>query len=279
MRVLYWNCTTPGEGDNTFSAAKIAMIAARVVALKPDIVCLDEVSEKLNTVAMAQTYANGNGVAPAPFGATYTAKSVSPNPGTHLNQVVYFANAAQPGLKVAEGIPDSKWDDDKTRRNLSRVTWQDKGTTRLIYIWFLHANASDSGGKLAVELALAATKGVNAVFIGDFNSPALDAVVTARDYTKCVGVPPVAPSVKGVAYTQWSRTLSGMQSVADYKITGTTYDFKPSPKGCIDFALASGLVNVVAADALAGLSADEIGQLMMNMDHFPVLYDITATVG
>ena len=279
MRVLYWNCTSPGGADNTFAEAKIAMIAARIVALKPDIVCLDEVSEKLNTVAMAQAYANGYGVAPAAFGASYTAKSVSLNPGTHLNQAVFFANAAPAGLKVAEGIPDSQWDDDKTRRNLSRVTWQEPKTLRLIYIWFLHANASDSGGKLAVELALTATKGVNAVFIGDFNSSALNAVVTARDYSKCVAVPPVAPGVKGVAFTQWSRALSGVQSVADYKITGTTYDFKPSPKGCIDFALASGLVDVVAADALAGLNANEVGQLMMNMDHFPVLYDITARAG
>lgn len=281
MRVMYWNCTTPALGDTTFNEKKIAMISARILAIKPDIVCLDEVSEKLNNQAQAQNYADAYTTPPAAtaFGAYYKAIAVNANPGTHLNQAVYLANGA---AKCAGdvGIPNADWGGDKTKRNLTRVTWQDaKASGRMIYIWFLHANASESGGKLAVDLALTAMKGTSAVFIGDFNNSGLRAIETAKGYSKSFAVLPITRSVADVAYTQWSRAETGPQSVAAYKIIGTTNDFKPSPSGCLDFALGSGLIKVAPVDALVGLDDAAVGQLMMNMDHFPIAYDITPFDG
>lgn len=280
MRVMYWNCTTPALGDTTFNAAKVAMISARILAVKPDIICLDEVSEKVNNKDQAQIYANGSAAAAAgtAFGSFYKAAAVNLNPGTHLNQAVFIANET---VKCATdvGIPNEDWGGDKTKRNLTRVTWQDKASGRSIYIWFLHANASESGGKLAVDLALTAMKQTSSVFIGDFNNSGLKAIDTAKGYTKSFAVLPIARSVADVAYTQWSRALTGPQSVAAYKIAGTTNDFKPSPSGCLDFALGSGLIKVASVDAMAGLDDAAVGQLMMNMDHFPIAYDITPFDG
>ena len=274
MRVMYWNCTAPAGGTSVFDETKRAMISNRILAVQPSIVCLDEVSAKISNKAQADVYANSGGA--GSFGATYKAACVSENPGTHLNQVVYVANTTK-GCKTAEGIPSGDWDGEQTKRNLTRVTWQNPVTTRLIYIWFIHANASVAGGKLAVDLALIAMKGQNAVFIGDFNSSGVTAVDTAKAVSLSFAVLPKTLSAKGVAYTQWSKAERAVQTDPDYQITGTVFDFKPSPWGCLDFAVASGGVTVTAIDALTGLNADAVGQVMMNMDHFPVAYDITAS--
>jgi endonuclease/exonuclease/phosphatase family metal-dependent hydrolase len=246
------------------------MNANRIAAVAPDFVCLDEMSGAVNDLTAANAYA-----AAAGFGGAYTARVVSQNPGSHLNMVVFKSNAAK-DLKTDEGIPNDAWGGDKTKRNLVRLSWSDPRTARPLYAWFLHANASSSGGKLAVELALDVMKGASCVFIGDFNNAGAKAVEVARTVKDAFAVMPITASAKGVPFTQWTHGVRSLQSDPALQIVGTGHDFVPNPNGCIDFALGSGLIQCVAVNALVGLSAADVGQIMMNIDHFPVAFDVAA---
>ncbi|HYC74667.1 MAG TPA: hypothetical protein VEC04_07490 [Brevundimonas sp.] len=264
---MYWNCTAP-VGTSSFDKAKLAIIAGRVAQVKPDILCLDEVSVKVASVAAAAAWAASMGL------KGYTAKVVSLNPGSHLNMILFHGPELSK-CKSEEGIPDPDWGGDKTKRNLIRSTWIDPKTARPLSVWFLHANASAVGGKTAVELALAAMADTSSIFMGDFNN-GLAAATDEAKAAKAFAVSPVARTAKAAAYSQWSRGLTPAQSDPAYKIAGTTYDFKPNSQGCIDFALGRNLIAATAVDALAGLDANGYGQLMMNVDHIPIAYDVLA---
>lgn len=106
-------------------------------------------------------------------------------------------------------------------------------------------------------------KGASCVFIGDFNNAGAKAVEVARTVKDAFAVMPITASAKGVPFTQWTHGVRSLQSDPALQIVGTGHDFVPNPNGCIDFALGSGLIQCVAVNALVGLSAADVGQIMM----------------
>lgn len=255
-------------GGEKFADEKIKFAVARVKYLNPDILCLDEVSSNIGNPADAQAWADKYLLGAGAGAQGYIACGVVPNPGTHLNTVVF----CKAGVKVAvtdDVIPAKEWDTDRSKRNLIRVMYTDRATTRQVGVWFLHANASTFGGKTAVDLvAQWVSVHNNDVVIGDFNnlSPTAPKNLTI--------VPPI---VGKLTYSQWS--------VTPYSQDGAPVGVSMYAKsgGLLDYALLNASKTVLATpvDSLAGLTtgltdANGVPFLQKTFDHFPVVYDLTC---
>lgn len=250
MRILYWNCTSPGLGGGSVAWAKKDMIGEVVRAVDPDVVCLDEMSVGVSDTLGADSYAinvlDGPGVA-------FETAVVVVNPGVHLNSVTWVKEGYV--IKnAASGLPSSKWNTDKTKRDLTRI----KATvgTKEAIVWFLHANASASGGKAAARLADTNADDTRNVFVGDFNCPIGDAQGA------------VAPAVNGHNFTQWKRDEHGKRSVP-----GRNPPMKYDPHAIIDYAICDRKkITIAAVDAVGG---HELADFIRSFDHFPVAYELT----
>lgn len=250
MRVLYWNCTSPGLGGNSFASAKKAVIGAVVRAMAPDVVCLDEMSAGIDDSASAQTYATNvlNGAA-----ISFTAGTVVTNSGVHLNSATWIRDGFADVKKNDSGLPSTKWNTDRTKRDLTLV--QAASNSGDIKVWFLHANASPSGGKAAARLADINSDCTRMVFIGDFNCPIADALST------------VAPNVGGHNFTQWKRHEHGKA-----KVPNRNPPVKYDPHDIIDYAICdSAKIKVTAVDSVTQFA---LLDFIIHFDHFPVVYDI-----
>lgn len=272
MRVMYWNCTAPagtiGAGGalvpgGAFSNLKAASIGARVNALLPDVVCLDEMTMKVVDVATGTQWAQQANM------KDYTCAGVVLNPGSHLNTAV-FIRAGVSVTVIADGIPGLAWDKEDTKRNLVRAQFTDKKTARTLSVWFLHANASGSGGAAAYQKcgAFVANGKSNDVFIGDFNySSAATSGTTAITF----------PKIGAYKFSQWSR-LGSNEGGALIQIGAGIF---AKPGGMIDFALSFGGSQPTTVpnpiDSIADLNEDGIKGLMNDFDHFPILYNVICT--
>lgn len=250
MRVLYWNCTSPGLGGDSFARAKKTFIGNVVRAMTPDIVCLDEVSAGISDTVSAQTYATN-----VLNGATISFKpgTVVTNSGVHLNSATWTREGFADAKRTDSGLPSTKWNTDQTKRDLSLVNVSSPPNDTKV--WFLHANASPSGGKAAARLADTNADGTRMVFIGDFNCPIADALST------------VAPNVAGHNFTQWKRHEHGKATVPN-RIPPVKYD----PHDIIDYAICdSKKIKVTAVDSVSQFA---LLDFIVHFDHFPVVYDI-----
>ena len=251
MRILYWNCTTPGNGGNSFDNAKKNFIGTVVQALGPDVVCLDEVSGGIGSSSAAKQYArthlNGPGIA-------FDRPAVSKNPGAHLNTVAWAqAGVAVPQLNV--GIPSKNWDSDATKRDMVHVKVY-LGTHET-HLWFLHANASGKGGRTAVGLVDDYLDDEpRHVFVGDFNR-------AFRHVTRFG----TAPDVNGHTFTQWKRDEHGSATVP-----GSMPPMKYDPHDIIDYLIAD--PTEVTATAVNSVGAFSLRDFIGQFDHFPVVYDL-----
>ena len=319
MRIMYWNATTPADGTSPPSQNKLNTIHAAVGLAMPDVLCLDETSVNIKDKVSADAFAQTNlkfTVGGVNYG--YYALGVIANMGTHLNQAV-FAKGKVSGARTIEinsaifksGIPDADWDTDLTKRDLSFVDYGG-GTTR-IRIWFLHANASDTGGTTAVRLVrdfLLNNKSGPTLFIGDFNA-GLDSsapanwphssnsnsnaqTTTIEQSLLASNVTPVRPAlpsfpdsrsnnaVVAANFTQWTRGVPGL------RIPGapSADTCNPSAKGVIDFAIAhpgSAKMKVEAAAILPSIAAGPVApnplpplsSILLYCDHLPIAYDVT----
>ncbi len=252
MRVLYWNSTSPGLVRNAFAEAKKKVIGKIVRKLDPDVVCLDEMSAGVRDDATAASYAtnvlNGNSV-------SYVTGTVVANPGVHLNTSTWVKEGVA-FRKIDSGLPSTKWDTELTKRDLTRFDCKvgQKDTA----VWFLHANASSSGGRVAARLADINSAGTRMIFIGDFNCPIGDALSA------------VAPDVGGHPFTQWKRDPHGHVSVP-----GRTPPVKYDPHGIIDYAVCDqAKVRIEAVDSVRRFGDEGLLNFIVNFDHFPVAYEI-----
>lgn len=252
MKVLYWNCTSPGLGGNSFAKAKKDFIGEVVRTLDPDVVCLDEMSAGISDDSAADRYATNvlNGAS-----VSYETGIVVENPGVHLNTSTWIKEGFA-FKKIESGLPSMKWNTDKTKRDLTKVDC--KVGTKDTAVWFLHANASASGGKAAANLAGINSDGTRMIFIGDFNCPIGKALSA------------VSPNVGGHNFTQWKRDAHGHASVP-----GRTPPVKYEPHDIIDYAICDqAKVTIAAVDSVGLFGADGFLNFIVNFDHFPVVYDI-----
>jgi endonuclease/exonuclease/phosphatase family metal-dependent hydrolase len=279
MNVMYWNCTAPAAGG-LFSKEKVDTIGQRIAALQPDIICLDEVSALITGTLSADAWLNTMNTAaggPANLGATYAAADVNINPGVHLNTAIFLKKATAGAAKVDIGLPQAKWDSDNTKRDLVRVQYSDRQTGRIVSIWFLHANASQTNGARAAAFAAQdVTAANNDVFIGDFNvnAPNLQASPKALQ---------TEPNLNGYTYSQWTKQQSNENGATQIGISVFA-----KPNGLYDYALSnsSGTVKVAGLNSLAGLTHmtdinkdyrnDTPEFIQRTFDHFPVLFQITC---
>lgn len=254
MRVMYWNCTAPGGGNTLSNQTKLDFIKQVVTAVNPDILCLDEMSQSVGDVNSAKDFARNylNG------GLTFTDPKVSVNPGYHLNSVCY-TNSDSGGVVKNVGLPNNNWSGDKTKRDLMRCKFKLK--SKDVYLFFLHANASPSGGKHAVGLAADDTDDNEYwIFMGDFNCPIKHAVGA------------VAPKVGISNFTQWNRNDYGSVTVP-----GSSPPVKFDPHDMIDYAICDGSeISLTAVDTLYNFNNDDKRKMIVYFDHFPISYDIAV---
>jgi len=267
MRIMYWNCTTPSGADNTFSAAKLKAIQDRVLTLQPHVLCLDEVSALVTDANdFAAKYLNSAAL-------TYKAGPVIKNDGVHLNTVAFYLQppaSASAAPKFDVGIPQETWANEQTKRDLIRVYWL--AGTSPVTLWFLHANASKSGGQTALDRAAKATSQKYAAFIGDFNT----GCVARSDATT------VAPTVGKYGFSQWksevrpaggSGTMAGLVDVPG----SSTYMVRPNPSGFIDFAVANKAgMALTPVDSLGSITEETLRTIMLGCDHFPIVFDVAT---
>lgn len=271
MKVMYWNCTAPASGG-TFPVEKVNAIAERIRRHQPDIVCLDEMSGAVTDVAKANTWLGTMATPPGGLviATAYQALDVNVNPGIHLNTVILVKTSLAAAVKVQIGLPGVVWDSDGTKRDLLRAQYTDRATARIVNLWFIHANASPSGGSTAVRFAAQyLAQHTNDVFIGDFNNRTpLNDIGKARMTRPVVGT---------CGYTQWQRSA--------YKNDGPAIGvgMYAKPGGMIDFALSTGAptVTVTALDALDGLASSTTADnspeyIQKTFDHFPIVYSISC---
>jgi len=252
MRVMYWNCTAPGSGNNSFNQDKLDFIQQVVTAVDPDILCLDEVSQSVGDINSAKSFANEY----LNKNLKFTEPKVSVNPGYHLNSVTYSKSDVT-GVNKGVGVPNKNWSSNKTKRDLTRCKFNLK--QKDVYLFFLHANASPSGGKHAVELA-SDDIGDNEywIFMGDFNYPIGKAANA------------VTPKVGVSGFTQWNRNDYGSVTVPN-----SMPPVKFTPHDIIDYAICdSNEVSLTPVDTLNNFSDDDKRKMIVYFDHFPIAYDI-----
>lgn len=254
-------------GGEKFADIKINFSIDRVRYLNPDILCFDEVSSSI-TDANAQTWANKYLLGVGVGGLGYVFCAVVINPGAHLNTVVFRKKNAKVTV-TGDVIPADEWDTDRTRRNLVRIQYTHPNTSRLVGIWFLHANASMFGGKTAVDLVSQyVIAHNNDVVVGDFNNAT-----------------PIAPKNLTIAYPIIGELKYSQWKVTSYAIDGAQIGVSKyaKPGGILDYALLNSNRTLVATpiDSLEGLSNDlndgnSVPFLQKTFDHFPIVYDFTC---
>jgi endonuclease/exonuclease/phosphatase family metal-dependent hydrolase len=256
MRVMYWNSTAPAWGGGTQAELKQEVIQAIVKQVQPDVVCLDEVSASIDDTQAMDSFAtnvlNTNS-------GKYESGNLVGNPGAHLNTATWVKEGFS-YKNIQEGLPKATWDTDKTKRNLTRV--QFRQSQKDISIWFLHANASKSGGATAVELAALSVKGTYQAILGDFNCPIGDVKYGTA----------VAPLVGKCQFTQWKTDDFGTTIVP-----GTNPPKKFTPHGMIDFAMVEGkFLSLKPVDTIGHLKDEDLREVILRFDHFPIAYDIAV---
>jgi hypothetical protein len=253
MKVMYWNCTTPASAGNQFVNEKLAIQGAIVQTIDPDILCLDEVSAGVFDGPSANTFSTNH------LNGAYGNPSVIVNPGIHLNTVAYSKGGTS-DVKMEQGLPTDKWNSQGTKRDLTRCLF--RHGTRDVAVWFLHANASRSGGNLATALACDSVKNKYCCVIGDFNYPIghVDGATT------------VAPKVDQFNFTQWRTNPYGSANAP-----GPNPPLKYDPNAIIDFAIFEGkALKLTAIDTIGHLNANQQRLIFRYFDHFPIAYDITT---
>ncbi len=286
-RIMYWNCTASGSPVTVFNHDKLELIRNRVAAVNPDVLCLDEVSR---LVVDSKTQTTGKQISAQDWQRAYLNDqwdelAVSVNPGVHLNGVVFCRRGAS-GIACNVGIPDIKFDSENTKRDLLRVTLNSRGsdsygnpTSKDVFIWFLHANASASSGEIAVKLALAALGGNYAMFVGDFNFPfadpsAADAAAKVKGTAPLIGKMRLTGWTGKKAFTQWTSSDSRLKQGDDSEqIPGLSRWI--TPNGTIDYALHLKGLNVSPFDSMAGMNDAALTTVFQNFDHFPIAYDVS----
>jgi endonuclease/exonuclease/phosphatase family metal-dependent hydrolase len=233
------------------------MITALVGAFKPDILCLDEVSAGVSDALAAQTFASNYLTGP---GLTYDAGAVSPNPGAHLNGAT-FAKSGSALVKHEVGIPSTDWDTHKTKRDTLRITFQVPQASSAVQVFFVHANASYHGAEAAALACKHVAKNPFSAFMGDFNHP-VDQAEGA-----------VPPEVRGLKFTQWKVNLHGTKVVPGPSRNAST---RFTPHDRIDYAIPGRGLQLKPVDLLRHLTEDELGELILNFDHFPVAYQFAV---
>lgn len=253
MKLMYWNCTSPGLGGNSFARAKKEFIGEVVRRLDPDYLCLDEMSGGVSDASSSDRYAtnvlNGPGV-------SYSSGAVSVNPGVHLNTATFIKDGVtQKHFQV--GLPSQQWGTDRTKRDLTKCPF--RIGMKDYAVWFLHANASASGGLAAARLADTNADGTTSIFIGDFNCPIGNAQGA------------VAPDLGGHAFSQWTRGEFGTAEVPRRRPP-----LKYTPNSVIDYAICDGAkVRIQALDSVGLFGDDGLLSFIRDFDHFPVLYEVT----
>jgi hypothetical protein len=251
---MYWNCTSPGLGGNRFAEEKKSVITTVVNHFAPDVLCLDEMSASISDDASANSYASNYLDGP---GQSYSSGVVVENPGVHLNTSTWIKDGTA-YKDVTSGLPSAKWDSDRTKRDLSRVQYS--AGSKNVSIWFLHANASRSGGLTAAGYATAGARGTRNVFIGDFNCPIADAGGFA-----------VAPAINGMNFTQWRTDLA----FGSAHLGGFNPPIKFDPHGIIDYAICDpAFVTLTAQDTVNPFDRQHLRNYIVYFDHFPIVYDL-----
>ncbi|MBV8225242.1 MAG: endonuclease/exonuclease/phosphatase family protein, partial [Verrucomicrobia bacterium] len=249
MKVMYWNCTAPSNGQSLFDQEKRQLIAIVVRALAPDLLCLDEFSKGVVDTNSADNFARNelNGA-----GVKYTSGEVIVNPGVHLNTVTFFKRKSPIAFAFSQGIPDKRWATGLTIRDLTKCSYNEGG--RDISIWFIHANASTAGGHEAVSLAWKSVENKYQAIIGDFNCP-----------IGHVNKGAVKPSVALYWFTQWKRNDYGSMEVP-----GGNPPQKIDPHDTIDYGIADAkALRLFPDDAIFLLKDKQMRKLFLNFDHFP----------
>ena len=267
MKIMYWNCTAP-DSNSTLARQKKAMIAERVKTIAPDILCLDEVSSLVEDVTAANRWMQQ-------VGLDYICIGTVVNSGTHLNTIVYCKTELKDILDVdPDGIPSKTWDSKRTKRNLIRVTYQDRATARSVKFWFIHANASQVNGKHAVQAAIDfVEKNEYDMFIGDFNASydsALSANIVAPILTHPI-------DLKRLQYSQWKIVDSQRDGTIK---TGTKFIL---PGNVLDYAVinrvSSKVFKLQSIDSLTGMDGalqgfNSFHLMHIDFDHFPIAYHL-----
>lgn len=253
MKILYWNCTSPGlETRDIFKTAKIDFIGAVVRAHKPDLVCLDEMS--CNIASQLELNDYGRYVLSDQF-AEYVYWGAIENPGAHLNQCLWI----KVGVKCKPcqfGVPHGEWLSEQTKRDLLYVAWREGEYD--VRIWFLHANASYNG-RVAAILACKRVKESRDLFIGDFNCG-----IDEFDYG-------VRPDVGECGFTQWNK-----EEGRGERIPNSVYWYTPNPHGIIDFAIGNEkLLTIEAINTVNTENKDQVKTFLLNFDHFPIVYNVS----
>lgn len=253
MKLMYWNCTSPGLGGTSFAEAKKEFIGEVVRTLDADYVCLDEMSGGISDTDASDRYATN--VLDGP-GVSYASGAVSVNPGVHLNTAT-FVKEGTSHKKFQIGLPSKQWDTERTKRDLTKCPFSIG--TKEYAVWFLHANASASGGQQAARLADTNADGTNWIFLGDFNCP-ISAAPGA-----------VAPNLGGYRFSQWKRHDFGSAQVPNHQ-PPMRYD----PHNIIDYAICDARkVRIRALDSVGLFGAAGFLSFIRHFDHFPVLYEVT----
>jgi hypothetical protein len=186
-------------------------------------------------------------------------------PGRTRAQVSFEADAATtlrfPGLK-------------QVRATLKLNVTSDNHET--LTLWFMHANATDSGGKkaiTAVETELAKDSARCTVVFADFNLPIADAV--AMQGKDIVIVPPISPSGNPLAFTNWNNkgNVPTKSEKESWGVDPGVAVNKGIGKGdVLDYAIAGTKPTVTAYKNAKDKTM--LGEMLNNFDHWPVCYAV-----
>lgn len=147
-------------------------------------------------------------------------------------------------------------------------------------LWFVHANASKSGGTAMTQAAYAElAKSPRTAVMGDLNLnfPALE---KPNDF-KGKAVPPLSYQKQGqtaaqLAFTNWNRSSLTDNTAADYARWGVVIPQGGPTRfqtgGVLDYALASDTLTVTALPSMADVTM--FSGIFRQFDHFPVIYKV-----
>ncbi len=256
MKIAFWNCTL-GQADNN----KLSIFIKWLEWAKPDLLFLEEVSAKILT---------GNPIPIQEWTKLRLAGYVNTLDINGDETTKCIALLTPHGDEVnARGLRFSG--NDQAKRMLLKATI--KGSKITVYA--LHANASQSGGKSAVNAAIELLKSdENAIVGGDFNYKIKDAATEGL-----AGSHPFSHAGTALLFTQWNKTaytppaaetLPNAHLSKDRNINSTCFNFNSN---VIDYIGAG--KNVTVSGAKNCENEDVWWAILTHFDHCPVIYEVT----